>query len=791
MAKNKTLIKKLTSGEKAAMLYGKNAWTIRGNARLNIKPIRVADGPSGLRKVKDEELAGTGAPATAYPCPALLACSFDTDLVSQVGAMIGSECRANDVDVVLGPGINIKRNSLCGRNFEYYSEDPYLSGTIGSAFVKGVQGVGVGACLKHFACNSQESFRMVNDSIVDERALHEIYLKPFQIAIEESSPWMVMASYNKVNGTYACENKELLLDILKGKWAFDGVVVSDWGGVNDPLLCHRNGLDVEMPCFRSRRNELLNAMRLDRPYANRVNDCVQRIIQLSSRVHNPRIHVPSFDQAEAHALAVKAVERSCVLAKNDGILPLKNLKDVAIIGELATLPSISGGGSSEVTPSGAISFLEACREANPERSISYCRGYSITEDEDESSLALDAVDLASRSKKTILFLGTTKNEECEGFDRKSLLLSRSQLTLVERVAEVCDDIIVILATGAPVELPFLDKVKGLLLCYFPGEGGGEALYRLITGAAIPSGHLAETWVTRAYELPSFGIYPGNETQSLYRESIYVGYRYFCTTGEDGAVRFPFGHGLSYAKFRYSGLKVIAPSKDADSLTVSLTVANTSSFPAEALVQLYVRPNGGNVFKAKRTLQGFCRVALEGGEKKDVTLLLQRKAFEHYDVEDHAFRVEGGEYIIEIGESCEDIRLRASVNVIGDREFASSIDKLHVYYQPPRDGFWQYDDAFEALLGRIVPLGKDPRSRPFTLNSTISDISSTWIGKRLISAANKRLKGDEASLHFAMEAPLRNLRLAKLSDKTIQSILDLANGSVLGAIFHLFVRKRRS
>ncbi len=770
------------------MLYGKNAWTIRGNSRLGIQPIRVADGPSGLRKVDDDSMSITGEPATAYPCPALLACSFDRDLLKEVGTMIGVECKANGVDAILGPGVNIKRNPLCGRNFEYYSEDPYLAGTLASSFVQGSQSVGVAACLKHFACNSQETFRMVNDSIVDERALHEIYLKPFQIAIQESSPWMVMASYNKINGVYACENKELLLDTLKGKWKYDGVVISDWGGVNDPILCHRNGLDVEMPCFRPRKGELLYALRLDKAYAARVTECAERVVNLSQRVHNPHTRTIPFSPEDAHALAVKAAERSCVLAKNDGLLPLKSMRDVAIIGELATLPAISGGGSSEVRPAHPVSFLDAVRQANPNLSVSYCRGYSVDNEEDASSLVLDALDLASRSKKVILFLGTTKNEECEGFDRKNLLLSQSQLSLVERICEVCDDVIVVLSAGAPVETPFIDNVKAMLVTYFSGEGGGEAIYRLLMGEACPSGHFAETWVTRNYEVPSFGIYPGDETQSLYRESIYVGYRFFCSTGE--RTRFPFGYGLSYAKFRFSGLKVSVPGKASEFVNVSVTVANSSSIPADALVQLYVRPNGGNVFKAKRTLQGYMRIALEPGEKKEVNLTLKRSAFEHYEVEDHAFRVEGGEYIIEIGESCEDIKLQSTINVIGDRQFASSIDKLHIYYQPPRDGFWQYDDAFEALLGRIVPLGKDPRSRPFTVNSTLADISSTAVGKMMISKAAKELKGDTMSLHSAMELPLRNLRLAGLSDKQIQAILDLANGAPLAALVHLLIRKRR-
>ena len=768
------------------MLYGQDAWTIRGNSRLGIEPIRVADGPSGLRKVSDDLLGFVGEPATAYPCPALLACSFDTDLLKEVGRMIGIECKANGVDGILGPGINIKRNPLCGRNFEYYSEDPYLSGTLASAFVQGSQSVGVAACLKHFACNSQESFRMVNDSIVDERALHEIYLKPFQIAVEESSPWMVMAAYNKVNGTYACENKELLLDILKGKWHYSGVVISDWGGVNDPILCHRNGLDVEMPCFRPRRSELMSALRLDRSYAARVTECAERIVTLSRRTHNPKTKIPVFKEEEAHALAIKAAERSCVLVKNDGVLPIKTMRNVAVIGELATFSS-AGGGSSEVNAIHPVSFLDACRAANPKIDIAYCPGYSLDGEADESTLVLDAVDLASISKKVILFVGTTKNEEREGFDRKNLMLSHSQLYLIERIHEVCEDIVIVLLTGAPVETPFMDQVQGALISYFPGEGGGEAIYRLLTGAVAPSGHLAETWVTRNYEVPSFGIYPGNETQSLYRESIYVGYRYYCSAMEQ--TRFPFGFGLSYAKFRYSGLKVASPSKGSDVLGISLSVANTSNVAGEALVQVYVRPVDNKVFKAKRTLQAYCRVPLEAGEKKDISIELKRSAFEHYDVEDHAFRVEGGEYEIEIGESCEDIKLHAPVKVIGDKEFVSMIDKLHVYYQPPRDGFWQYDDAFEALLGRVVPLGRDPRSRPFTLNSTIADISSTAIGKFIVSKMNKTLKGDEASIHMALEAPLRNMRLAKISDKTIQSILDLANGQVFLALIHFFVRKR--
>ena len=786
-------------GEKASLLTGDKAWKIKGVRRIKVPSVRVSDGPSGLRKVPDDalEMNANAAEKATY----ILLCGiyplafqstrfyFHKIKANLFCKMLGKECRVNGVDAILGPGINIKRNPLCGRNFEYYSEDPYVSGKIGAAFIKGVQSMGVGACVKHFACNSQESYRMVNDSIVDERALNEIYLRPFQIAIEDANPWLLMTSYNKINGVYASENADLILGTLKGKWAYDGLVISDWGAVNDPILCHRNGLDVEMPCYRSRQSELMNALRLDRVFQKQVDDTASRIIRLSGRTHDARRKEVEFSPDEAHELAVKAAEKSCVLVKNEGVLPLKTMKGVAVIGELAAVKAITGGGSSMVNALQPISFLDAIRALRPNDDITYSRGYSISGEEDAAGLLLDGVDLASRSKKVILFLGSAgSKDDSEGFDRENLLLSQDQLRLFHNIREVNEQVIVIICSGAPVELPFVDMAKGLFISYFGGEGGGEALARLIMGLSSPSGHLAETWPLRNYEVPSFGIYPGTESISLYRESIYVGYRYYLSAGENA--RFPFGFGLSYAKFRFSGLKLSTAKYDSNGdLLVSATVTNLSSIPGDALVQIYVSPKENKVFRAKRTLQAFKKVHLEANGKTDVTLVLNRKSFEHYDLQSHSFMVENGVYSIELGESCDDIVAKVNVAVSGGADFASSIDTLHIYYQPPRDGFWQYDDAFESLLGRVIPIGKDPRTKPYTVNSTIEDVHNTWIGKKLISKAKERLEGDEGMLRTFMMMPLRSLRMEGIGDKTIQALVDLANGALFTAFFHLFVRKR--
>lgn len=790
MAKRKSKKIDITLAESISTVYGEGAWTIRGVRRHKIPPIRVSDGPSGLRKTKGNTLSLTDCvEAVAYPCPALIASSYDRDLMYRYGRMLARECKANDVNAILGPAINIKRNPLCGRNFEYYSEDPYLSGMLAASFVKGTQSYGVASCLKHFACNSQESYRMVNDSIVDLRALHEIYLRAFELAIEESKPWMIMASYNKINGVYACENRYLLKDVLRNQWKFDGLVISDWGAVNDVVASHENGLDVEMPCFGNRFATLNYYARVRKGYAASIRESAMRVIRLSERTHDERIKVPEFNFAEGHALAVEIAEKSSVLVKNNGILPLRNLAKCAIIGEIAGKPRVGGGGSSHVNAHQVESFLDYCNRTLGAGKVRYAPGYSLTGTGDSVSLSIDALDLASSNDIVIYFMGTSPQDESEGFDRKSLRLPDDQIDLFNRMVELNPNVIVILNTGAPVEAAFMEKAAAGFIQYFPGEGGGEALYNLLLGIANPSGHLTETWPFRNYEVPSFGFYPGGQTASLYRESIYVGYRYYLSANEE--MRFPFGYGLSYSNFSYGKMtlssKTVGPE---DKVTVSVTVSNKSKRAGDALVQIYIEPPEIRaVYKAKRTLQGFAKVHLEGSEKKEVTIDLDRRAFEHFDVGSGSFQIEGGTYMIQLGTSCTDIVQEVPIEVRSEAKFVSQVEALSIYYHPPKDGFWQFDDAFERLLGHIVPIPRDPRSKPYTLNSTIENIQDTFIGKKLIAKAQDKFVDDpsrEIMMRSMMDMPIRGIMLSGMKEKYAHIIADLANGRPLAALLHWII-----
>lgn len=784
--------KKFSLPEKVSLMYGKGPWTIRGVRRLGVASTRVSDGPCGLRKVPDDSLSlGKCEMSVAYPCPALVACSFDDALMERFGKTLGAECKAHGVDALLGPGINIKRNPLCGRNFEYYSEDPYLSGMLAASFTKGIQSVGVAACLKHFACNSQETYRMVNDSIVDVRALHEIYLRAFQIAIKEANPWMVMASYNKVNGTYACESKYLLIDVLRTQWNYDGVVVSDWGGVNDPVLCHENGLDVEMPGHGNRSRRLSLAARR-KEYFKKATAIAQRVCLLSERTHDESVKVPSFHIEEAHALAVKMAESSCVLVRNeDKILPLKSMKGVAIIGEFARTPRIGGGGSSQVQGYRVTSFYDQCCKVLGAENVGFSQGFSTQNPSDNQDLILDAIDLASRSSSVVMFLGTAPKDEAEGFDRSDLHLDEHQIELFNRVYEVNPNIVVVLCTGAPVDGTFLKKAPAILISYFAGEGGGEAIYNLLTGIANPSGHLAETWPERSYEIPSFGFYPGGQLRSLYRESIYVGYRYYLTAEE--SVLYPFGLGLSYTSFSYGHPRLSAKEyHPGDTITLTVNVTNKTKRAGDAVVQVYVEPKNGNVYKPLRTLQAYKKVHLEGEERRQVEIKLNRRAFEHFDPATGVFQIEDGEYAIQVGESCQDIVWEGSLAVHSGMAFPSQIDTLPIYYHPPRDGFWQYDSAFERLLGHVMPIPDDPRTPPYTLNSTFGNIKDTFIGKKIIAKAEERFANEpnpEMMRKMMMELPIRNIVLADVKEKYAQVIVDLANRKWLSALWHSIIRKR--
>ena len=791
--RNKGESSSLSLEEKLSLLYGDGYWNIRGIPRLGLSSLRMKDGPLGLRNIDDDNKLSKE--SICYPAPCLTACSFDKDLLFRIGAMLGKECKHNQVDMLLSPGVNIKRNPLCGRNFEYFSEDPFLTGKLASSFIKGIQSEGVGSCLKHFACNSQEYYRMVNDSIVDDRALFELYLKPFEIAVKESSPWAVMSSYNKINGEYACEST-LLSSVLKGDWGYKGVVISDWGGTSDYVLSHNKGLDVEMPCFLNRNKELSKAYKKGILKKEVVEDSSNRIISLLQKAKENKNRIDDFSIEEARNLALEAATKSMVLLKNEGVLPLKSLSSCCLIGELARSLRYQGGGSSKVLSAKPVSFLDALLNYSKKK-IPFAAGYNLNKKSD-SDLTLEAIDLAAKYKNVILFLGLPMQEESEGFDRANLQLPENQLRLFDSIYSVNQNIIVVLSCGSPVELPFKVKTKAILLSYLPGEKGGEAIRKVLLGEVSPSGRLAESWPIHLIDVPSFGFYPGTETQSIYRESIYVGYRYYLSAKKD--VNFPFGHGLSYAKFKYGKLSLSKKTIDKnEKISATIEVSNISKIDSELSICLYVSPIKGNVFKPLRYLADFSKLSLKGKETKTFSFEISYDCFSFYDKDKKKFLVEGGDYLIQVCTSCIDIKSEAEINVKSNEQFASKLTSIPVYYLPRKEGFLQYDNDFENLLGHTIPWVKDPKSKPYTLNSTLGDIEGTFIGKKMLKIGLKTLtKGEKDPNYSIMEntlkqTPIRNIVIEKgVKEKTVYLVLYFANGQYLkGILGYLFGYKKNA
>ncbi len=781
----------LTLREKCHLLHGKGYWEIHGVKRLGLPAIEVHDGPFGVRKVQggnpdpyDAEIS------TCFPSPALLACSWDPALEHVIGEVMGKEAASKDVALLLTPGVNIKRNPLCGRNFEYLSEDPLLSGKMAAGFIRGVQSANVGACVKHFACNSQESYRNISDSMVDERALNEIYLKPFEIAVKESNPWAVMCSYNLVNGVHASDSDYLLKDILRTSWRYRGVTMSDWGGTYDPIDSHNHGLDLEMPCpVKNRSRSLLSACRAGRLKVANATESAERIVEMLKKASKQ--DEGYYDPNASHELAKIAAQKSIVLLRNEGrTLPLTSFRDACVIGAFAEQPRYQGNGSSFVRTLKATSFLEATDHQLP-----YAKGYDLDHFDSNPALVREAVDLASTSKKVLLFLGLPDSLETEGVDRKSFNLPDNQLSLFDAIYSSNPNIIVCLSVGAPVALPFIEETKAVLVDYLAGEAGAEALCDLLLGKVSPSGKLAETWPLHLADVPSFGYYPGFEGQALYKESIYVGYRYYLSANKP--VLYPFGHGLSYAKFSYalSLSKKSISSKEICLGTVQVT--NRSKRASEVVVELYAEPEKKNVFKAKRTLIAFSKVRVNPDESVSVDFPLAEENFAHYDLEQHRFMTEPGTYKIQVGESSESIVAEGKLVVSNDNVFPSLRDSCPVYYAVPKEGFVGIDDEFEALLGRVVPLDKTRHERPFNMDSTMNEISWTKIGKlmrKLYMMGAYREGMSEAEKSFLLacfeENPIRSLSVAGLNVKQVQAILDFANGHYLLGIFHAIFGKRK-
>lgn len=714
------LCAKMTLEEKAGLCSGSDFWHTKPVERLGIPAMMVSDGPHGLRKQKDEgDHLGVNdsIKAVCFPTGCTLAASFDRDLIREMGEALGTSCQAEGVGVILGPAVNIKRSPLCGRNFEYYSEDPYVAGEMAASYIDGVQSKQVGTSIKHFMANSQETRRMSSDSRVDERTMREIYLPAFETAVKKSKPWTVMCSYNRINGTYAAENKWLLTELLRDEWGFDGFVVSDWGAVNDRVAGVKAGLDLEMPSSFGVNDKLIvEAVKNGTLEEKVLDEAVIRILNIIYRYMEHRDQTAVFDRDAQHDLSRKAAEESLVLLKNEGVLPLKKEQKIAIIGQYAKKPRYQGGGSSHINShkvSGMLDFVQDMEN------VTYAQGYddrleeaadmadghadSIDPKREDTAKTLldEAVQAAKEAEVAVIFAGLPDSFESEGYDRKHMRMPDSQNTLIHEIAKVQPNTIVVLHNGSPVEMPWVDEVKGILEAYLGGEAVGEAEFNILFGNVNPSGKLAESFPLRLEDNPSYLYYIGEGDMTEYREGVFVGYRYYDT--KKMQTLFPFGHGLSYTEFAYSNLRLecggnaAAQSssakeqrnaqcvngdaaggeqgadgtlriKDTDHLTVSIDITNTGSMEGKEVVQLYVADEESSVIRPLKELKGFEKVSLKPGETKTVHFTLDARAFAYYHTELKEFFVESGIFNILVGSSSREIRGEGKVYVEGTREY---------------------------------------------------------------------------------------------------------------------------
>ncbi|MGR3778843.1 glycoside hydrolase family 3 C-terminal domain-containing protein [Bacillus paramycoides] len=663
----KKIISQMTLEEKASLCSGLDFWNTKGIERLGIPSIMVTDGPHGLRKqAEGADHLGiyNSIPSTCFPSAVGLASTWNKELIKQVGVALGEECQAENVGVLLGPGANIKRSPLCGRNFEYFSEDPYLSSQIAANHVKGVQSQGIGTSLKHFAANNQEHRRMSVDAIVDERTLREIYLASFEDVIKEAQPWTVMSAYNKINSEYASENNYLLNDILKDEWGFEGFVVSDWGAVNERVESLANGLELEMPSsFGIGEKKIVAAVNGGELSVEKLDQAVERLLNIIFKAYDNQLENAVYSKDAHHQLARAVASESMVMLKNeDSILPLKKEGTVAVIGGFAKQPRYQGGGSSHINPTKLESILEEIETVSGEKTnILFAQGYDLASDDIDGNMINEAKKVAERADTAVLFVGLPDRYESEGFDRKHLQMPENHVQLIEAIAEVQSNIVVVLSNGAPIEMPWIGKVKGILEGYLGGQALGGAIADILFGDANPSGKLAETFPKVLSDNPSYLNFPGEGDKVEYKEGVFVGYRYYDMKNIEPL--FPFGFGLSYTNFEYSNLSIDKKEiKDTDTVSVRVNVKNTGSTVGKEIVQLYIKDVESTMIRPEKELKGFEKVALQPGEEKTVSFTLNKRSFAYYNVELKDWHVETGEFEILVGKSSKEIVLHDSLYV---------------------------------------------------------------------------------------------------------------------------------
>ncbi len=772
--KHASIIKNMTLEEKVSLLSGHDVWHTKAVERLGIRRLLMTDGPHGLRKHAENTVEvgiHESVPATCFPPAVNLASSWDETLVADVARHIAAEAKAEGVDIVLGPGINIKRHPYNGRNFEYFSEDPFLTGQLASAFVNAMQNEGVGTSLKHYAANNQETKRMVIDTIVDERTLRELYLKGFEMVVKQARPWTIMCSYNRVNGAYMSENPYMLDDILRKDWGYDGVVVTDWGAINDRVSGLKATLDLEMPSSKGINDQAVaDAIRAGRLDEQVLDQAVDRLLGLIGQA-GAKVDHPAYDRDAHHAFARKAAADTFVLLKNeDHILPLDTNRKIAIIGDFAKAPRYQGSGSSQINPTHLDTLSDLVKTEYPDLDVIFARGYDVNQTKADERLMTEAVETARQADVVIVLAGLTDVTEAEGFDRDTLSLSPGHDLLIERLTAVHQQVVVVLSNGAPVAMPWLEKVKGVLECYLGGQAQAGALLDVLFGHVNPSGKLAETFPKAVEDVPSHAFFPGHPRQVVYQEGLYVGYRYFCTA--EVRPLFPFGHGLSYTQFGYHDLKVFRQDKN---VKVTLVVSNDGERAGKEVVQLYVAKTDPVAYQPAKALKAWQKFHLEPGERQTVSFVLGQDAFAYYDVETACVEIEDGQYDIQIGRSADDIVFASPIQMSGTHAPKPG----PVSYLDIKQGFAPTDEDFERLYGKRVP--RPEKRRPYTRMSTLMDVNKTLIGKLIIRKIKHEMRKRIDSSKREVESKMIRELLSNLPLKTLTSFAGVSNHQVDGLI----------
>ena len=786
----KNLISQMTLEEKASLGSGLNMWYLKGIERLGIPSIMMTNGPHGLQKQAEQaDFVGISdsIPATCFPPAVTQAATWNRDLIYQLGEALGEECRQEKVGVLLGPGINIKRSPLGGRNYDYYSEDPYLAGEMAGQHIRGVQSQGVGTSLKHYAVSNQEFRRMTINVVVDERAMREIYLAAFESIVKEAQPWTVMNSYHLLNGVYCSENDYIITDILKKGWGFSGLVVSDWGSVNDRVAGLKAGVDLEMP-GPSKDNEAaifaaVKAGELDEALVDRA---LERILPFVFKAAETLSKDFTYDQQMHHALARRVAEEGTVLLKNDDrVLPVPEGAKIAVIGRMAKKPRFQGGGSSLTNPTLVDNLYDELVKRIGEANVFYAPGYAEKDNAPiDDALLQEAVEVARKADRVVVLVGT---HEAEGGDHQDMKLPPAHTALIQKLAAAHTNIVVLLSNGAPVEMPWANTVPAILEGYLGGQAGAGAQADILLGKVNPSGKLGESFPIKLEDNPSYHYFPGGPTTVEYRESIYVGYRYYDTARQD--VLFPFGHGLSYTHFKYRDLK-IDQTADGETVSVTLTVKNAGEVAGKEIVQLYVRDVASTVFRPDKELKGFAKVDLQPGEKVEVVIELNRRAFAFYDTTCKDWVIEAGDFEILVGASSRDIRLASTVHIASTQAATPPADreKLAAYYSLSKDTPISRT-AFEVLYGQPLPENQQPQKGNYTLNTPIGDMSGSFIGRLLFRLMNRQVhkmfkSTDDDNPLMAMiesmlkEMPLRSLAMMSngaLKRGTLNALLFMING----------------